>query len=72
MPVNRSTLLCLLLLACAPKAGLPDALDSTPLPLDPTIRAGTLDNGLRWFIEENHDPAARAELRLILDVGSTQ
>ncbi len=72
MPMNRSTLLSLLLLACAPKAGLPDALDAAPLPLDPTIRAGTLDNGLRWFIEENHDPAARAELRLILDVGSTQ
>ncbi|MBR9991241.1 MAG: insulinase family protein [Gemmatimonadetes bacterium] len=40
------------------------------LPLDPQVTIGELPNGLRYFIRENVWPAKRAELRLIVDVGS--
>lgn len=39
-------------------------------PLDPLIRAGEFDNGMRYYIRENSEPANRAELRLIVDAGS--
>ena len=41
-----------------------------PLPTDPGVTNGTLENGLRYFIRENHRPENRAELRLVVDVGS--
>ena len=46
-----------------------DTLDS-PLPLDPLVKAGTLSNGLRYFIRENAEPAARLEMRLAVNAGS--
>ena len=42
----------------------------TPLPMDPDVRAGTLANGLSYFILENREPRGRAELRLAVDAGS--
>jgi zinc protease len=44
----------------------PDA----PIPLDPAVRHGVLSNGLQYYIRENHKPAKRADLRLIVDAGS--
>jgi zinc protease len=38
--------------------------------LDPAIRAGELENGLRYFVRQNGRPEGRAELRLVLDAGS--
>ena len=49
--------------------GAQDALGQ-PMPLDPAITAGTFDNGLRYFIRANDEPAKRAELRLVVNVGS--
>ena len=43
---------------------------SGKIPLDPAIRTGRLDNGLFYMIRENSRPENRAELRLVLDVGS--
>lgn len=40
------------------------------VPLDPAIRSGQFDNGLRYFIRANARPRARAELRLVVNVGS--
>ncbi len=40
------------------------------IPLDPAIRTGTFDNGLRYFIRANTEPRKRAELRLVVNVGS--
>lgn len=54
--------------AQAGDAALP-ALDA-PLPIDSTIRRGTLPNGLRWMIRRNERPARRAELRLVVNAGS--
>jgi zinc protease len=41
-----------------------------PLPLDSAVRTGRLDNGLTYFIRENHEPQRRAELRLVVRAGS--
>ena len=41
-----------------------------PLPWDPAVRKGTLPNGLSYFIEANQKPKNRAELRLVVKVGS--
>jgi zinc protease len=40
------------------------------IPLDPAITAGRFSNGLRYFIRTTRRPEKRAELRLVVDVGS--
>ncbi len=42
------------------------------MPVDPRIRVGELDNGLRFWIRENSYPAKRAELWLVVRAGSMQ
>src|SRR5688572_3964924 len=44
-------------------------LDQT-VPVDPLITVGRLPNGLRYYIRENKQPQARAELRLVVNAGS--
>ncbi len=41
-----------------------------PLPVDPNVTIGTLENGLRYYIRENPEPKERAELRLVINAGS--
>ena len=43
---------------------------ATPVPLIGTVRAGTLPNGLRYFVRPNKQPVGRVELRLIVNAGS--
>ena len=43
---------------------------SSPLPFDPAVTVGTLPNGMRYYIRENHKPDKRAELRLVVNAGS--
>lgn len=71
--------LLLLLLAVTPLVSLPEgsqaqhppfSLGSDPLPLDPAVRSGTLENGLRYYVRENRRPEGRAELRLVVSAGS--
>lgn len=40
------------------------------LPVDPHVKVGQLENGLKYYIRENHKPENRAELRLVVNVGS--
>ena len=40
------------------------------MPVDPSILIGELPNGMRYFIRENPYPAGRADLRLVVKVGS--
>ena len=47
------------------------ALDRV-LPIDPAVRTGTLENGMRFFIRQNGRPASRVSLRLAVDAGSMQ
>lgn len=52
-----------------PAAALTAGLGET-LPLDPGLLTGRLDNGLRYYVYANDQPANRAEIRLVVDVGS--
>jgi len=47
------------------------SLDQKP-PIDPRITVGELQNGLRYYVRENGQPENRAELRLVVNVGSVQ
>jgi zinc protease len=42
----------------------------TPIPLDSAIHTGTLPNGVRYYVRQNVQPRARAELRLVVNAGS--
>ena len=67
----RRTLLAFapLALALQPAVAQLPTLD-TPLPVDPDVTMGVLDNGLRYYIRVNTRPESRAELRLVVDAGS--
>jgi len=44
--------------------------DSTLPDLDPEVRTGVLDNGLRYYVRANSEPADRLVLRLVVNAGS--
>ncbi len=46
-----------------------DKLDQ-PIPLDPSVRTGKLNNGMTYYIRKNAKPENRVELRLALKAGS--
>src|SRR5688500_6606255 len=60
--------------AAPPQAAAPQAPPTRALaqqiPLDPAITTGRFANGLRYFIRTTKRPEKRAELRLVVDVGS--
>ena len=43
---------------------------STPLPVDPNVKIGKLDNGLVYYIRNNKKPENRVEIRLAVNAGS--
>src|SRR5512146_748002 len=57
-----------------PKTAAPSAARgpglAAPLPVDPTVRIGTLPNGIRYYIRQNKKPEKRAELRLVVNAGA--
>ena len=54
----------------APGAAAQTPAPTDPIPPDPAVITGTLDNGLRYFVHENDQPENRAELRLVVNAGS--
>lgn len=40
------------------------------LPVDPAVTIGSLDNGMKYYIRENHKPENRAELQIVFKAGS--
>jgi zinc protease len=50
----------------------PASRPEDPLPLDPGVRLGELDNGFRYAIRPNAKPEHRAELRLVVLAGSVE
>ena len=51
---------------------LPGLLDDSneKIPNDASVRVGTLDNGLRYYIRRNDNPGGKADLRLAVKAGS--
>jgi len=47
-------------------------MPKTTLPIDERVRMGTLDNGMKYYIQQNNKPENRAELRLAVAAGSMQ
>jgi zinc protease len=43
---------------------------SRPIPVDPSIKTGKLDNGMTYYIKVNKKPENRMELRLAVNAGS--
>ncbi len=43
---------------------------SSKVPVDPSIKTGQLENGLRYYIKKNTKPENRVEMRLALNAGS--
>jgi len=43
---------------------------NAPLPVDPNVRIGKLDNGLTYYIRKNEKPEDKVELRLVVNAGS--
>ena len=56
-----------LLLILAANSG---AQQAQPLPIDPKVRYGKLDNGLTYYIRANAEPKQRAEFYIAQNVGS--
>lgn len=48
----------------------PDQMARMPLPVDPAVTVGELENGIRYYIRQNARPEQRAELRLVVNAGS--
>ena len=48
------------------------AFGQNPLPNDPAVRTGKLENGMTYYIRHNDQPAQRAEFYLATDVGAFQ
>ncbi len=71
LAIHLLALAMALLLAPPSTYAQPPALDSE-IPLDPDVRTGQFDNGLRYYIRANQEPEGRAELRLALNAGSMQ
>ena len=56
--------------ASTPKSTSTDDPLAQVLPIDPQVKTGTLANGFRYVIRKNIKPENRAELRLVVNVGS--
>jgi zinc protease len=71
---RRFGVLCVLFLlpVLLGRAATPFPHETSDLKPDPSVRFGTLPNGLRYAIMPNHEPKARASLRLFVNVGSLQ
>lgn len=41
-----------------------------PIPTDPNVKTGVLDNGLTYYIQNNPKPENKVELRLVINAGS--
>ncbi len=63
------------LLFCAfsflPSASAQVQLDlNQSIPVDSAVTIGQLENGLTYYLQENHEPESRLELRLVVNAGS--
>lgn len=52
--------------------GVEPIIDETPLPVDPDVRIGTLDNGLTYYLRRNDAPGQKLSVRLAVNAGSLQ
>jgi zinc protease len=69
--MNRiKTMYFLVIVLSLPPAALAWQNPELPVPLDPEVRAGVLDNGLTYYIRHNQEPAERASFYLVQNAGA--
>jgi zinc protease len=66
----RLLFILMLLASVSGFASAQTADKAKPIPADPNIRVGKLDNGLTYYIKLNKKPEQRMELRLAINAGS--
>lgn len=62
--------LCVLLLAFPMTILAQDLQGNNPVPFDPTVKTGKLENGLTYYIKKNAKPENKVDLRLVINAGS--
>lgn len=70
MKKRTATLLGFLLVGISTMLGQQQINLSNPIPTDPSVRVGKLKNGLKYYLKQNAKPDNKAEMRLVLNVGS--
>ncbi len=68
--MNRKLLNTLFLILCLAVAAAAQTNLSAPIPNDPNVRIGKLENGLTYYIRRNTKPVNKVELRLAINAGS--
>ncbi len=68
--MKRNILIALAIFFCIQTFSQSLELTST-IPFDSEVRTGSFPNGLKYYIRKNARPEKRAELRLVVNVGST-
>ena len=69
--MKRITAIFAILFIAALSFGQTTGLDK-PIPVDPKVKIGKLENGLTYYIRKNSKPENRVELRLVVKAGSMQ
>ncbi|MGM0581186.1 MAG: M16 family metallopeptidase [Bacteroidota bacterium] len=59
-------------LAWSQSSEIDKALQNKPIPLDPNVKVGQLENGLTYYIRQNEKPEDQVEFRLVINAGSMQ
>ena len=67
--IGRKTILPLLLITSV-NIALKAQPYTEPVPVDPAIRTGKLDNGMTYYIRKNNEPENRASFYIIQNVGA--
>jgi zinc protease len=68
--VKKKIFLLLVLLTIFSASGWGQTNPTLPIPVDPEVRIGKLQNGLTYYIRKNSKPENKAEFRLVIKAGS--
>lgn len=69
--MQRTKMLFVLLLVVVQLTAQNKTVKDKILPVSPEVKIGKLSNGLTYYIRKNQEPKNRAELRLVVNAGST-
>lgn len=68
--MNKKFPQLLLLILCLAVSAAAQTNLKAPIPVDPNVRVGKLENGLTYYIRKNSKPENKVELRLAVNAGS--
>ncbi len=68
--MNKKPIRILFLILCFAFTATAQVKLDAPIPVDPNVKIGKLENGLTYYIHKNKKPENKVELRLVVNVGS--